>query len=220
MPSSAGGIRRVLAACLRQGQYPAFFIPAADQSLYPEQLSPDRTAVGRLTHAASKRPLLARTVQPLILGLWTRLIPFFLVFSPALHAQSAAPTKSSVGLPRIELRAGMHRILAEVASTDETRSRGLMFRDKLGPNEGMLFVFRDKAPHCFWMRNTLIPLSIAFIRDDGSIVNIAEMQPRTDDSHCAIEPVRYALEMDKGWFESKGIKVGSRFGNAQYFGSP
>lgn len=120
----------------------------------------------------------------------------------------------------MELRAGMHRIIAEVASTDEARSRGLMFRDKLGPNEGMLFVFRDKAPYCFWMRNTLIPLSIAFLRDDGSVVNLADMKPRSDDSHCAFEPVRYALEMDKGWFADKGIKVGSRIGNAQFFGNP
>jgi uncharacterized membrane protein (UPF0127 family) len=135
-------------------------------------------------------------------------------------AQSAPPPNLAGSLPRVELRAGMHRIVAEVASTDESRSRGLMFRDKLGTNEGMLFVFRDKAPHCFWMRNTLIPLSIAFLRDDGSVVNMAEMKPRTDDSHCAFEPVRYALEMERGWFASKGIKVGNRIGNAQYFGGP
>jgi len=135
-------------------------------------------------------------------------------------AQSVPPYNPAGALPRVELRAGMHRIIAEVASTDESRSRGLMLRDKLGTNEGMLFVFRDKAPYCFWMRNTLIPLSIAFLRDDGSVVNMADMKPRTDDSHCAVEPVRYALEMEKGWFASKGIKVGGRIGNAQYFGGP
>lgn len=113
-------------------------------------------------------------------------------------------------LPRIELQAGIHLIRAEVAADHQTRARGLMFRERLGPNEGMLFVFQQKDRQCFWMRNTLIPLSIAFVEDDGSIVNIADMQPRSDDSHCSAQPVRFALEMEQGWFAKRGVKAGAR----------
>ncbi|MCU0950877.1 MAG: DUF192 domain-containing protein [Burkholderiaceae bacterium] len=122
------------------------------------------------------------------------------------------PVTAQTTLPTTKLTAGVHLITAEVASTDPTRSRGLMFRDKLAPNHGMLFIFDGKQIHCMWMRNTLIPLSVAFIEDDGSIVNIADMQPKTEDSHCAARPVRYALEMDKGWFAARGIKPGARIG--------
>ena len=87
-----------------------------------------------------------------------------------------------------------------------------MFRERLGPNQGMLFVFADKATQCFWMRNTLIPLSIAFIDDDGRIVNIADMQPRSDDSHCSAAPIRLALEMEQGWFAKRGVGPGATIG--------
>lgn len=113
-------------------------------------------------------------------------------------------------LPRVEMQAGIHLIRAEVASENQTRMRGLMFRERLGPNEGMLFVFEDKGQQCFWMRNTLIPLSIAFIEDDGSIVNIADMKPRSDDSHCSAKPIRFALEMEQGWFARRGLKAGTK----------
>ena len=115
-------------------------------------------------------------------------------------------------LPRVALTAGIHRIQAEVADTPQKRQLGLMGREKLGPNEGMLFVFEDQAVHCFWMKNTPLPLSIAFIGNDGAVVNIADMTPFSEDTHCPSKPVRYALEMTQGWFGHKGIVAGSRIG--------
>lgn len=108
------------------------------------------------------------------------------------------------------LTAGMHLIKAEVARTPDQRAIGLMHRSTMGPNEGMLFVFEQPGVQCFWMKNTLLPLSIAFLADDGSIVNIADMQPQSLDSHCSEKPVRLALEMNQGWFAKKGLKAGTR----------
>ncbi|HWP17687.1 MAG TPA: DUF192 domain-containing protein [Burkholderiaceae bacterium] len=113
-------------------------------------------------------------------------------------------------LPSVPLQAGIHVIRAEVARTPQQRQTGLMFRKELGANDGMLFVFELPAQQCFWMKNTLIPLSIAFLRDDGTIVNIADMKPQTLESHCSAEPVRFALEMNQGWFTKRGIKPGAR----------
>lgn len=124
----------------------------------------------------------------------------------ALNASSAAAQT----LPVKSLSAGMHVIQAEVASTEATRSRGLMQRKALAPNSGMLFVFEQPNVQCFWMRNTLIPLSIAFILDDGTITNIADMAPMTENSHCSSAPVRYTLEMDQGWFTQRGITAGKK----------
>ncbi len=113
-------------------------------------------------------------------------------------------------LPRTELSAGMHLIRAEVADNFVTRMQGLMHRPAMGANEGMLFVFDDAGIQCMWMKNTLIPLSVAYIADDGSIVNIEDMKPHSEDSHCAKKPVRFALEMNVGWFASKGLRPGAR----------
>lgn len=113
-------------------------------------------------------------------------------------------------LPVKTLTAGMHVIQAEVASTDATRSKGLMYRKELAPNSGMLFVFEQPNVQCFWMRNTLIPLSIAFILDDGTITNIADMAPMTENSHCSTAAVRYTLEMEQGWFAKRGITAGKK----------
>lgn len=125
-----------------------------------------------------------------------------LLFSAAASAQAALPVQT--------LRAGMHLIHAEVASTPPSRERGLMFREQLGPNQGMLFIFERPGTQCMWMRNTLVPLSVAFIADDGTIANIEDMTPKTEDSHCAVQPVRYALEMERGWFAKRGLKAGAR----------
>lgn len=129
----------------------------------------------------------------------------------ALTVWSAnAQDQSQPHLPSISLTAGMHVIKAEVADTDEKRQIGLMLRKEMAQHEGMLFVFDEPAIHCFWMKNTLVPLSIAFLADDGSVVTIADMAPQTTDSHCPAKPVRYALEMNRGWFAKRGIKTGAR----------
>ncbi len=109
---------------------------------------------------------------------------------------------------RVKLTAGMHQIDTQVAVTPEQRSIGLMHRTSMPQHEGMLFVFDAPTQQCFWMKNTLLPLSIAFVADDGMIVNIDEMKPQTLDSHCSEKPVRYVLEMNQGWFAKKGIKAG------------
>lgn len=113
-------------------------------------------------------------------------------------------------MPRVELGLGMHRIQAEVAASDQDRQLGLMNRKSMPVQNGMLFVFPQPNTYCMWMRNTLIPLSVAFLDQDGVIINIEDMQPQTEDNHCARRPARYALEMNKGWFTQRGIKPGVR----------
>ncbi len=113
-------------------------------------------------------------------------------------------------LPTVELNAGIHLIHAELAATESARVLGLMYRDQLAPNHGMLFVFDERAPHCMWMRNTPLALSVAFLDDDGSIANVEEMKPATDTTHCARHPVRYALEMEAQWFSRHGLQAGGR----------
>lgn len=110
--------------------------------------------------------------------------------------------------PRAELTVGMYRIVAEVAADEPARERGLMFREHLGANEGMVFVFPVAGRQCMWMKNTPIPLSVAFLDEAGRILNVEEMAPRTLDSHCAVAPARYALEMPGGWFRERGIAPG------------
>jgi uncharacterized protein len=121
--------------------------------------------------------------------------------------------------PRLEttdLTAGMHVIKAELAVSPAQQMVGMMFRKEMGTNEGMLFVNGDSAPRCFWMRNTLIPLSIAFVEEDGTIANIADMQPHSEQSHCSVKPVRFALEMRQGWFAKRGIKAGFKLRGAPF----
>jgi uncharacterized membrane protein (UPF0127 family) len=125
----------------------------------------------------------------------------------ALCAFIAAPAFAQ--LPTMELNAGIHLIRAEVANTFESRAQGLMFRKYLGPNEGMLFVFPSPDVQCMWMKNTLIPLSVAFMDAQGKIISISEMQPQTETSHCASAPAKFALEMSGGWFAAKGLKPGA-----------
>ncbi|MBI4755510.1 MAG: DUF192 domain-containing protein [Betaproteobacteria bacterium] len=109
----------------------------------------------------------------------------------------------------LELAAGIHRIEAEVANTFEGRATGLMHRSAMAAGRGMLFVFPDVAVHCMWMRNTLIPLSVAFLDEGGRIINIEDMQAQTETNHCARRPARYALEMNLGWFRQRGVKAGA-----------
>lgn len=119
-------------------------------------------------------------------------------------------------LPTTRLTAGFHLINAEVASTPEQRAIGLMHRPTMPANDGMLFVFERAAQQCFWMKNTLLPLSIAFLDDDGTVVNIEEMKPQTLDSHCSARPVRFALEMNQGWFSKRAIKPGAKITGAPF----
>jgi uncharacterized membrane protein (UPF0127 family) len=111
-------------------------------------------------------------------------------------------------LATVDLRAGMHVIKAELAVTPAQQMTGMMFRTEMDGNEGMLFVNDEKSARCFWMKNTLVPLTIAFVADDGTIVNLADMQPQDERSHCSKAPVRFALEMRQGWFDKRGIKAG------------
>ena len=119
-------------------------------------------------------------------------------------------------LQAITLTAGMHNIRAEVAITPEQRQKGLMYRRDLATHEGMLFVFDAPAPQCFWMKNTPTPLTIAFLGDDGSIVNLADMKPFDEASHCSAKPVRFVLEMNQGWFAKRGFKAGFKLGGAPF----
>lgn len=168
---------------------------AADQGALPS------TTVGRgrpNSSAGGIRRVAAALLAPLILA--------WIATGQPVLAQSVAQPR----LQTVELRAGIHRIQAELAATERTRAAGLMFRQRLGPNEGMLFVFPSQDRQCFWMRNTMLALSIAFIDADGTVVNIEDMQPQTDDGHCSARPVSFALEMQQGWFRSRGIGPGAR----------
>ena len=134
----------------------------------------------------------------------------FLALAALVLACAAQADEPQMNLPRVKLTTGMHAIDAQVAATPDQRMTGLMFRKEMPQNEGMLFVFEAPSEQCFWMKNTLLPLSIAFVADDGTIVNIDEMKAQTLDSHCSAQPVRYVLEMNTGWFARKGIKAGAR----------
>ncbi len=149
-------------------------------------------------------------VKPFAL-LTATLAAWFWAAAPAAAQQGPQPR-----LPTTELTAGMHVIHAELAISPEQQQVGMMFRRTMGTNDGMLFVNEDSGVRCFWMRNTLLPLSIAFIADDGTIVNIADMAPQSDDSHCSTKPVRFALEMNQGWFAKRGFKAGAKLRGAPF----
>lgn len=129
---------------------------------------------------------------------------------------AAAQDTAQRHLPRVELAAGMHRIDAQVAQSAQERQIGLMHRQDMPAHEGMLFVFEQPATQCFWMKNTPLPLTAAFVADDGTIVNLADMQPLSTESHCSTRPVRYVLEMNQGWFAKKGLKAGFQLSGAPF----
>jgi hypothetical protein len=139
-----------------------------------------------------------------------RSLALFLAAATLLASAARAQEEPQTGLPRVELTAGMHRIQAQVASTPQQRAVGLMHRRDMPTNEGMLFVFEQPGTQCFWMKNTLLPLTAAFVADDGTVVNLADMKPQSLDSHCSAKPVRYVLEMHQGWFAKRGIQAGQR----------
>jgi uncharacterized membrane protein (UPF0127 family) len=131
----------------------------------------------------------------------------------AANAQGVPQTQ----LPRTTLNAGMHLLQVQLAQDYEQRQTGLMWRKEMPQNEGMLFIFEQAGVQCFWMRNTLIPLTAAFVADDGTIVNLADMKPMNDNSHCSQKPVRYVLEMNHGWFAKRNIQAGFKL-TGQVFG--
>jgi uncharacterized membrane protein (UPF0127 family) len=134
-----------------------------------------------------------------------------LVAALALFCSALSPAWSQdaqLNLPRVQLGAGMYRIDAQLAAAPREREIGLMFRKEMPQQEGMLFAFEVPATQCFWMKNTILPLTAAFVADDGRIVNLVDMQPQTTNSHCSEEPVRYVLEMNQGWFTRKNLKKG------------
>ena len=122
------------------------------------------------------------------------------------NAQGAPQTQ----LPRTTLNAGMYLIDAQVAMAPQERQIGLMYRKDMPQQEGMLFVFPEPRQQCFWMKNTLLPLTAAFIASDGTIINLADMQPHSEASHCSERPARYVLEMHQGWFARQRIAPGMK----------
>jgi len=119
-----------------------------------------------------------------------------------------AQDQPQLNLPRVSITAGFYQIDAQVAQTPSQREIGLMFRQTMPQHEGMIFVFEEPAMQCFWMKNTHLPLSAAFIADNGEIVNIEDMKPYSTNSHCSARPVRFVLEMQQGWFAKKNLKAG------------
>jgi uncharacterized membrane protein (UPF0127 family) len=130
--------------------------------------------------------------------------------------QSSFAQAAQMNLARTQLSIGMFQIDAQIAQTSEQREIGLMNRPTMPQAEGMLFIFNEPSKQCFWMKNTLLPLTAAFIADDGTIVNLVDMEPQTLNSHCSIKPVRFVLEMNLGWFTKKGIKAGTKLSGAPF----
>lgn len=153
------------------------------------------------------KPLLRACLMPLAAcaAMW---------MAPAC-AQNAVAETAQMHLPRTQLRAGKARMDVQVASTAHQLQTGLMHRREMPADEGMLFVFPQAAMQCFWMKNTHLPLTAAFVAADGTIVNLADMQPFSEQNHCSARPVPYVLEMHQGWFKRKGIRPGMRISDAQ-----
>ncbi|HEY8048814.1 MAG TPA: DUF192 domain-containing protein [Ramlibacter sp.] len=137
-------------------------------------------------------------------------VPAALIAFLVIAASAFAQDEPQTDLPRVQLSVGINQIDAQVAQSYDQRMVGLMFRKEMPQHEGMLFVFEQPSTQCFWMKNTLLPLTAAFVADDGTIVNLADMKPQTTDSHCSAKPVRFVLEMNQGWFARKGIKAGAK----------
>ena len=134
----------------------------------------------------------------------------------AALACPAALAQSPQQLPTTTLSAGMHQVVAQLARSPREREIGLMWRKEMAQHEGMLFIFEEPAVQCFWMRNTYLPLSVAFVADDGRIVNVVDMQPLSLASQCSTAPVRYVLEMNQGWFAKRSIKAGAKLQGAPF----
>jgi uncharacterized membrane protein (UPF0127 family) len=128
------------------------------------------------------------------------------------HAQDGPQTR----LQRTQISAGIHQMDIQLAITPEQHAIGLMYRKDMAQHEGMLFIFPVASQQCFWMKNTFLPLTAAFVADDGTIVNMEDMKPQTTESHCSTKPVRFVLEMNQGWFAKKGIKPGAKLSGSPF----
>jgi uncharacterized protein len=144
---------------------------------------------------------------------------FHLILTLFLAGPALAQEAPQTQLQRITLSVGIYQMDIQVARTPEQHQIGLMYRRDMPQGEGMLFVFPTASKQCFWMKNTLIPLTAAFVADDGTIVNLEDMKPQTTEPHCSLKPVRYVLEMNQGWFGKKGIKAGSRLSGQPFTGN-
>lgn len=144
--------------------------------------------------------------------LWTALVLTALcgLLLPSLANAQYESGQPQLDLPRTRLSVGLHQIDAQLADQPATRQIGLMHRKQMPQHEGMLFVFEQPQLQCFWMKNTLLPLTAAFLDDSGTIVNLADMKPLALDSHCSAKPVRFVLEMNRGWFAKKGLAAGAK----------
>jgi len=136
------------------------------------------------------------------------LLACVMAFGALISLTPLAAQEPQTNLQRAVIHAGMFQIDAQIANTPQQRQIGLMFRKDMPTHEGMLFIFDEPQKQCFWMKNTLLPLSAAFLDDDGGIVNLVDMHPQSTDSHCSEKPVRYVLEMNQGWFAKKKIGKG------------
>ncbi len=141
---------------------------------------------------------------------------YFFLIAALASAPATFAQQPQLDLQRTHVTAGMYLVDVQLALTPEQQQTGLMFRKEMPQQEGMLFVFAQPSTQCFWMKNTLLPLTAAFVADDGRIVNLADMQPLTEETHCSEERVRYVLEMNQGWFARKNIKKGFRLGGAPF----
>jgi uncharacterized membrane protein (UPF0127 family) len=136
----------------------------------------------------------------------TNKLPYIL----SLCLLAACQQRSNQTFSTTQLSVGAHQVIAEVAESEAQQRQGLMWRTSLAPNQGMLFKFPYVDKSCFWMKNTLLPLSVAFIGEQGQVLHLAEMQPKSEMLHCSPVPVKYGLEMNTGWFAKNGIKIGTQ----------
>ena len=128
----------------------------------------------------------------------------------ALCMPVSAQNVPQLDLPRAKFSVSVHQVTAQVAQTPIQRSTGLMYRGEMPISEGMLFIFEQAGMQCFWMKNTPLPLTAAFVADNGDIVNLVDMLPHSEAPHCSTKPVRYVLEMNQGWFAKRSIRAGAR----------
>ena len=168
-----------------------------------------RRSVGKFQIILTKHPMNQLTVfrLPFLRTLFQHTVFAFVGLAAPMLGWAQEP---QTDLQRMVIQAGMFQIDAQIAQTPQQRQIGLMFRKEMPTHEGMLFIFDEPQKQCFWMKNTLLPLTAAFVADDGTIVNLADMKPQSTDSHCSLKPVRFVLEMHQGWFAKKGFKAGNK----------